>query len=58
MILAYFSRHGDSCPSFSECINVDCRGDDTDFITLGIIVVVYIGSVGLLLFSNTVSTSG
>ena len=34
MIWAYFSRHGDSCPSFIECINVDCSGVDMDFITL------------------------
>ena len=54
---AYFSRHGDSCPSFSECINVDCSGVDKEFITLGIIVIAYINTVGLLLFSTIVSMS-
>ena len=58
MIWAYISRHGDSCPSFSECINVDCSGVDMNFITLGIIVIAYINSVGLLLFSTIVSQSG
>ena len=57
LIWAYFSRHGDSCPSFSECINVYCSGVDMDFITLGIIVIAYINSVGLLLFSTIVSMS-
>ena len=58
MIWAYFSRHGDRCQSFSECINVDCSGIDMDFITLGVIVIAYINSVGLLLFSTIVSMSG
>ena len=58
MIWTYFSRHHDSCLNFSECINVDCRGITMDFITFGIIVIAYINSVGLLLFSAIVSMSG
>ena len=58
MIQSYFSRHGDSCPSFGECINVGCSGVDTDFIALGIIVTAYINIVGLLLFSTIGSMSG
>ena len=58
MIWFYFSRHGDSFPSFSECIIVDCSGVDMDFITLGIIVIAYVNTVGLLLFSTTRSMSG
>ena len=58
MIWSYFSRHSDSCPSFSECINVDCSGVDMDFITLGIIVIACFNTVGLLLFSTIGSMSG
>ena len=58
MIWAYFSRHGDSCPSFSECINVDCHGVDMDLITLRIIVIAYINTVDLLLISTIGSLSG
>ena len=58
MIWAYFSRHGDSCASFSECINVDCSSVDTDFIAFGITIIAYINSVGLLLFSTIVSMAG
>ena len=48
----------DNCPSFSECINVYCSGVDMDFITLRVIVIAYINSVGLLLLSTIVSMSG
>ena len=37
---------------------VNIIGDDRDFIALGVIVVAYINSVGLLLFSTFGSTSG
>ena len=57
LIWPYFRRHGDSCPSFNECINIDCSGGDMDIITPGIIVIAYINIVGLLLFSNIGSTS-
>ena len=33
-------------------------GDDTNFITLGVIVITYINSVGLLLFSTFGPSSG
>ena len=58
MILVYSSRHGDTCLHFSECINADCSGVDMDFMTLGIIVIAYINTVGLLLFSTIGSSSG
>ena len=28
LIWSYFCRHGDNCPNFSECINVDCSDVD------------------------------
>ena len=54
MIWAYFSRHGDSCTIFSECINVNCSGVDTNLITLRITVIAYINTVGLLFFHHCV----
>ena len=33
VIWAYFSRHGDSCPSFGECINVDCSDVDVFWVS-------------------------
>ena len=35
LIWSYFSRHGDSCPSFSEYINVDCSYVDVFLVTRG-----------------------
>ena len=58
MIWSYSSRYGNSCPSFSEAINVDCSGVDMDVITWVIIVITYINTVGLFLFSTIGSTSG
>ena len=33
LIWSYFSRHGDNCPSFDECINVDWSDVDVFWIT-------------------------
>ena len=35
LIWSYVSRHGDSCPSFSKCINVDCSDVDVFWVTGG-----------------------
>ena len=36
LIWAYFSRHGDSCLSFSECTNVDCSDIDVFWVIKGL----------------------
>ena len=35
LIWSCFSRHGDSCPSFSECINGDCSDVDVFLLSRG-----------------------
>ena len=35
LIWSYFSRHGDSHPSFGKCINVDCSDVDVFWVTRG-----------------------
>ena len=35
LIWSYFSRHGDGCPSFGECINVECSDFDVFWVNRG-----------------------
>ena len=35
LIWSYFCRHGDSCPSVSKCINVDCSDVDVFWVNRG-----------------------